>query len=109
MAAAGYAQSGKHNDHSAPYSAFFSAGQGSPVDLTNVYPTCRCATSGLYALVATAGATQLKYKDCGGNVVDSGSFTGAVGQFIKLPVGATELTLNTNLLVWAYWHPIAGR
>ena len=108
MAAAGYGQPGKHNDHSAAYSKCFTAGSASSNDLTSVMPGARCAASGLFA-VATATTAQLTYKDCAGNSVDSGSFTTAVGAHFELPVGITELTTNTGLIVWVYWHPISGR
>lgn len=105
---AGYSFPAKHNDHSAAYCKCFQAGAASANDLTNINNGARCAASGLFA-IATATTAQLSFKDSAGNVTDSGSFTTAVGSHFELPVGITELTTNTGLIVWVYWHPNTGR
>lgn len=100
---------GKSDLRSAPYSRAFTAGQASPVGLNNLVEQAKCATSGLFCLVATSANTQLAYKDCSGQAVDTGVVAMTAGQFFELPVGAIELTTNTNLIVIAYWHPSTVR
>lgn len=99
---------GKGDLRSAPYSKFYAAGQSSPVDLTSEIHQAACATSGLWCK-ATATTVQLVYKDSSGTSRDSGSQTAVVGDTWDLPVGVTELTTNTGLLVLAYWHASSPR
>lgn len=94
---------GKSDIRSAQFSKTYAPGIGAPVDLTQEITQAFCATSGLFCL-ATATTIQLTYKDCRGTSVDLGSRTSVVGNSFMLPVGATELTTNTGLLVVAYWH-----
>lgn len=99
---------GKADLRSAPYSRAFAAGAASATSLITAVEQAKCATSGLWCK-ATATTVQLTYKDCAGTTVDTGSQTAVVGDVWDLPVGATELTLNTGLLVIAYWHPSTAR
>lgn len=94
---------GRNNMRSAPYSKPYAAGVGAAVDLTDAIPQAKGATSGLIC-IATATTVQLVYKDCSGTSRDTGSVTAVVGDVWDLPIGATELTTNTGLLVIAYWH-----
>lgn len=90
---------------SAAYSKSFAAGTGAGQDLTNQISQAQGATSGFYC-IATATTVQLKYTDTAGNVVDTGSLTAVVGNVWDLSnIAATVLTLNTGLLLIAYWHP----
>ncbi len=100
---------GKSDLRSAPYSRSFAAGTASATSLISLVEQARCATSGLFCLVATTANAQLTYKDSSGNSVDTGVVAMTAGQYFELPVGAIELTTNTNLLVIAYWHPSNAR
>lgn len=100
---------GKSDLRSAPYSRAFAAGAASSTSLISLVEQARCATTALFCLVATTANVQLTYKDSSGTTVDTGLVAMTAGQFFELPVGAIELTTNTNLIVIAYWHPSNAR
>lgn len=91
----------------APYSVSYSAGQASPVDLTEAVTVAKCAASSLLC-IATATTIRLTYKDCRGVSVDTGSITAVVGNNFTIPGGITELTTNTGLVVIAFWGSKGG-
>lgn len=99
---------GKSDIRSAPYSKPYAPGIGAAVDLTSEIHQSPCAASGLVC-IATATTVQLVYKDCSGTSRDSGSITAVVGYTWTLPFGVTELTTNTGLLVFAFWHGSSPR
>ncbi len=93
---------------SAPYSKSFAAGAASSTSLIATIEQARNATSGFTCLVV-ATTIQLTYKDCAGNVVDTGSITSVVGQSFEVTAAAIELTTNTGLVVIARWHASTAR
>ena len=110
--AAGYAQSGKINDHTGAYSKCFAAGTSSGTDLTNVNPQARCSASGLFVLVTDGATFRLRFKDTAGNDVDTGTpaVAGLTGAHLDLTdFACSELTANVGCIVWVYWHPNGAR
>lgn len=96
------------DERAAPYSRTFAAGAAASTPLTTPVNQAQNATSGFVCIVTATGA-QLVYKDCSGASVDTGVLAAVAGDVWNLPVAATELTTNTNLMVLAYWHGSTAR
>lgn len=110
----------QQRDRSAPFSQVFGTTDvAAPINLTTIVVTAAATGATQVApyqnaaseliLIPKAATARARWKDCAGTDNDLSMAAALAGQPIRIPVGATELTLTTSCFVIVLWHGNSGQ